>query len=151
MARSQIFGCILVPYLMFYVLFFLDLSRPAGFRMSEAAGLVIFYYLAIVMPLLGVFNASVYFYPRYTIYRQHNPEKSRMACRCAVLGIDWRQEERQLHLRHWSVRKTFKPFSETHRWTGQNPKQYAQHELLQYTSDLYQKEVRLRNITLLHP
>jgi hypothetical protein len=46
-----------------------------------------YYWLAIMTPLLGVFNSAVYFKPRYTLYRKVNSDKSRIRCLCEVLGI----------------------------------------------------------------
>ena len=85
----------LVPYMMFYVFFFYDLLHPDGTQISEPGALVVLYYVVIMMPLLGVFNASVYFYPRYATQRQKNSEKSRMACLCDVLGIGCKRKRHE--------------------------------------------------------
>lgn len=86
----------LVPYLMFYIIFFYD--KFAYDKVVSTTGeMLMIYYLVIMMPLLGAFNASVYFYPRYTTYRKQNVEKSRMACLCDVLGIGWCHRDRNSH------------------------------------------------------
>lgn len=78
----------LVPYVMYYVFFFYDIFAYDA-DVSTAGDLVMIYYLVIVMPLLGAFNAIFYFYPRYVTYRKQVAEKSCMACLCDVLGIGW--------------------------------------------------------------
>ena len=85
-----------VPYLMIYVYLFNDiLTRVEGENVdgkvdvSQAAYWVMYYWLAIMTPLLGAFNSAVYFKPRYTMYRKTNSDKSRIRCLCEVLGISF--------------------------------------------------------------
>jgi len=81
------------PYLIIYVTLFYDMAGRTTLPLlsvdvSDAGYWFIQYWLAIVTPLLGAFNSIVYFYPRYTMHRKANSDKSRMACLCEVLGID---------------------------------------------------------------
>ncbi len=85
-----------VPYLMIYVYLFHDiLSRVEGENVdgkvgvSTAAYWFMYYWLAIMTPLLGAFNSAVYFKPRYTLYRKENSDKSRITCLNEVLGISF--------------------------------------------------------------
>jgi Na+-transporting methylmalonyl-CoA/oxaloacetate decarboxylase gamma subunit len=79
-----------VPYVIHYVNFVWSLESLGGMTVvfSDAANWFAMYWLAIVTPLLGAFNSVVYFYPRYTMHRKANSDKSRMTCLCEVLGLD---------------------------------------------------------------
>ncbi len=76
-----------------YIFFNDILSRVEGSNVdgkvdvSQAFFWVMYYWLAIMTPLLGAFNSAVYFKPRYTMYRKANSDKSRIRCLCEVLGI----------------------------------------------------------------
>ena len=55
---------------------------------SEAELYTVSFLYATFTPLLGFFNAAIYFYPRYSARRQRNPELPKMACVCHALGFD---------------------------------------------------------------
>lgn len=62
--------------------------------LTESGGyLAVAFLTVLLVPLLGFFNALVYFHPRYSSQREQNPNESRMHCICRVLdidGIQWR-------------------------------------------------------------
>jgi len=77
-----------VTYFTPYVILGYDVIGNEGTQMSEAGKYTLEYLFVITSPLMGAFNAGVYFYPRYSAKRQQNPDSSRMVCLCIVLGLD---------------------------------------------------------------
>lgn len=77
-----------VTYLISYVLLGYDIIGESGKNLTEAGVYTIEYFYVILTPLMGFFNAGVYFYPRYTAKRKQNPQLSRTTCLCYVLGFD---------------------------------------------------------------
>ena len=86
-----------VTYLISYVLLGYDIIGESGKNLTEAGVYIIEYFYVILTPLMGFFNAGVYFYPRYTAKRKQQPQLSRTTCLCNVLGFD-RIGERLSHM-----------------------------------------------------
>ncbi len=78
----------LIPYVMFYLIFICHVARVDTKQLSTGGVQFVGAWLAIITPMLGVFNAGVYFWPRYQAHRKQHPEQSRMAGLLEVLGID---------------------------------------------------------------
>lgn len=84
----------LVTYVTSYVVLGYDIvgSRyivgSRGKTLSQAGLLTLEYFNVILTPLMGFFNAGVYFYPRYSAKRQQNPQLSKLTCLCYILGFD---------------------------------------------------------------
>jgi hypothetical protein len=66
------------PYILWAICFIKGIPPPAAIQ----------YLIFIFIPLLGCFNAFVYFRPRYLIYQGANPDKSRIFCLRKTLRID---------------------------------------------------------------
>ena len=77
-----------VTYLISYIWLGFDITGFDGANLSVAGALTIEYFYVILTPLMGFFNAGVYFYPRYTAKRKQHPQLSRTTCLCYVLGFD---------------------------------------------------------------
>ena len=77
-----------LTYATFYIILGYDVLGNEGENMSAAGKYTLEYFFVILSPLVGAFNAGVYFYPRYTAKRQQNPDSSRAVCLCMVLGFD---------------------------------------------------------------
>ncbi|KAL7528638.1 hypothetical protein ACHAWF_002646 [Thalassiosira exigua] len=58
------------------------MSKP-----SEPAFFVLWYFLVLLNPLCGLFNAMVYFWSRYGSYKEQHPKASMTDCICHVLKI----------------------------------------------------------------
>ncbi|KAL7539942.1 hypothetical protein ACHAWF_006549 [Thalassiosira exigua] len=86
-------------YTVLYVIVGYDAAEDAteqGFDVAyehkdmPAHAIALTYALVILTPMMGFFNALVYFYPRYVLCRKQNADKSRCYCLCDTLGIDIR-------------------------------------------------------------
>eukprot|EP00985_Skeletonema_marinoi_P029339 scaffold27615_cov139-Skeletonema_marinoi.AAC.6 len=77
-----------LTYIMSYVILGYDVIGDDGRNISEAGLYTLEYVFVILTPLMGFFNAGVYFYPRYSAKRQQNPELTKMSCLCLVLGFE---------------------------------------------------------------
>lgn len=77
-----------VTYFSSYVILGYDIFGSRGTHVSVAGKYTLRYFYAIFTPLIGFFNAGVYFYPRYSAKRQQKSELSRLVCLCFVLGFD---------------------------------------------------------------
>ena len=49
---------------------------------------VFFYFYSVLTPCMGLYNAVVYFHPRYSAYRAENNDKTKMDSLCNVLNIN---------------------------------------------------------------
>jgi hypothetical protein len=78
---SSTFGLYFICYLPSFV--------ALGYRASGNLDIpdVFDYLFVILLPLLGFFNAFVYFRPRYMIYKKCNPESSWIICMRSVLQV----------------------------------------------------------------
>ena len=73
-----------VAYVWIYIFMAWNMSghpRDTGF-------VVLFYFHVVFNPLAGLFNAWVYFKPRFDTYKEQNPTKSRRDCLRHVLNIE---------------------------------------------------------------
>ena len=77
-----------LTYFMSYVILGYDVIGDDGRNISEAGLYTLEYVFVMLTPLMGFFNAGVYFYPRYSAKRQQNPELTKMSCLCLVLGFE---------------------------------------------------------------
>ena len=77
-----------VTYFTSYVILGYDVVGEQGAYISNAGLYTLEYFYVIFTPLMGFFNAGVYFYPRYSAKRQQNPQLSKLTCLCYVLGFD---------------------------------------------------------------
>eukprot|EP00984_Skeletonema_dohrnii_P010008 scaffold3867_cov115-Skeletonema_dohrnii-CCMP3373.AAC.8 len=77
-----------LTYFMSYVILGYDVIGDDGRNISTAGEYTLEFFYVILTPLMGFFNAGVYFYPRYSAKRQQNPELNKMSCLCLVLGFE---------------------------------------------------------------
>ena len=73
-----------VAYVWIYIFMVWNMSghpRDTGF-------VVLFYFHVVFNPLAGLFNAWVYFKPRFDTYKEQNPTKSRRDCLRHILNIE---------------------------------------------------------------
>ena len=66
---------------MFYLIFACHVARVDTKELTTGGVQFVGAWLAIITPMLGVFNAGVYFWPRYQAHRKQHPELE-------VVGID---------------------------------------------------------------
>ena len=77
-----------LTYFMSYVILGYDVIGDDGRNISTAGEYTLEFFYVILTPLMGFFNAGVYFYPRYSAKRQQNPELTKISCLCLVLGFE---------------------------------------------------------------
>ena len=79
-----------IRYIGAFVLAYFSLLIGSFYRiLHKTPRTILIYYLMIIFPpLLGVFNAFVYFRPRYIQYRERHPDSKRIEALGQVFNID---------------------------------------------------------------
>lgn len=78
-----------IQYIGVYFICYLPSFVALGYRASGNLDIpdVFDYLFVILLPLLGFFNAFVYFRPRYMNYKKCNPDSSWIVCMKSVLQV----------------------------------------------------------------
>ncbi|KAL7546427.1 hypothetical protein ACHAWF_009761 [Thalassiosira exigua] len=81
-------GAFVLAYSTLYIISFYRVTK----HIPSAA---VVYLLIILLPLLGLFNAFVYFRPRYITYKEKHPDESWVTCLGNIFNIDLDYVEEQ--------------------------------------------------------
>ena len=78
-----------IRYVVAFIMAYLFMYIFMFYRLTLTIPPMAFFYLNLIFPpLLGFFNAFVYFRPRFIAYRDNNPDDSWVVCLSNVFNID---------------------------------------------------------------